>query len=305
MKTSPVVTVIVPTYNHERFIEETLLSIFAQELKKQTLQVLVLDDSSTDQTLTIIQKLTLPTHVSLKVLRSDSNKGVLANVKRAVTEVNTPYLAFLDGDDKWTHPKKLAAQLAFLEENEDYSGCFHDAEMEHYGKAEDSLFANTSHFSKAYHYPQEVFPYHVLNREMIIPSSSLVMRSTVFQDPSLGLISANFSVLWMLSCLSIKEAKYKYIDSVWSCYRNHDKGISKKDPIAFHQAHIDFLKRLRKDAYYRYLLHHVWKAIGNEYYILLHKLKESGHTISFLKHLTPLLKAQWKSSFYLYKNLSK
>jgi glycosyltransferase involved in cell wall biosynthesis len=104
---TPLVSVIVPLFNCERFVRESLESVRRQEVAN--LEIIAVDDGSTDATLRVIEQ----TGMQVRVLRQ-RNLGPAAARNRAVRESRGRYLAFIDGDDVWL-PGKLKAQLDYIE----------------------------------------------------------------------------------------------------------------------------------------------------------------------------------------------
>ena len=100
----PLVSVIVPSYNIESHIRQTLDAILAQ--RGAELEVIVVDDGSTDRTCDLVES--YGTRVQL--LRQ-ANAGVCAARNRGWRTARGDYLCFVDHDDVW-HPDKLALQLA-------------------------------------------------------------------------------------------------------------------------------------------------------------------------------------------------
>lgn len=108
------VSVIIPAYNCGRYLEEAVCSALAQTYEE--LEILVIDDCSTDDTIAIASKIAnLDTRI--KTIRNDHNLGVAATRNRGIKESAGEYIAFLDGDDAW-QPDKLERQLSWLEETQ-------------------------------------------------------------------------------------------------------------------------------------------------------------------------------------------
>ncbi|MGN2390562.1 glycosyltransferase family 2 protein [Pelomicrobium sp. G1] len=99
----PEVSVIVPTFNSERFIAQTIGSVFAQTFRG--FEILVVDDGSIDGTIAAIPK----NDPRVRIFRQE-NAGVAAARNTGIKNAKGRYIAFLDHDDFW-HPQKLAAQL--------------------------------------------------------------------------------------------------------------------------------------------------------------------------------------------------
>jgi glycosyltransferase involved in cell wall biosynthesis len=105
----PQVTVIVPAHNMELFVERALWSAVRQTYPR--LEVLVIDDGSTDRTSEIVEKFARA-HDNLRVVTT-SNGGVAAARNLGLDFAQSPYVAFLDADDLWA-PDKIERQVAAL-----------------------------------------------------------------------------------------------------------------------------------------------------------------------------------------------
>jgi glycosyltransferase involved in cell wall biosynthesis len=104
---TPLVTVLIDTYNHERFIEEALLSVFAQDFPSSDVEILVVDDGSTDRTPEIVRKF----EPRVRLLRKP-NGGQASAFNAGISEARGEIIAFLDGDDWWTRNKLTAVMQA-------------------------------------------------------------------------------------------------------------------------------------------------------------------------------------------------
>ena len=107
--TAPIFSVIVPLYNKEREVESTLRSVLAQTY--QPLEIVVVDDGSTDRSAEIVESLGSP----LISLIRQSNAGECAARNRAMSEARGEWFALLDADDEWK-PEFLEEVAAMIEE---------------------------------------------------------------------------------------------------------------------------------------------------------------------------------------------
>lgn len=106
------VTVVMPMYDVERFVLRALESALAQTLSD--LEVVAVDDGSTDSTLSVVEKVSDP---RLRILRQD-HSGASAARNRAISGSESEYVAFLDADDYWREDK-LEKQVALLDRRDD------------------------------------------------------------------------------------------------------------------------------------------------------------------------------------------
>ena len=103
------VSVIIPTYNAAPLIERTLRSVTAQN-GGHDIEIIIVDDASTDNTLDVIASLAIP---SLQILKQDGNQGPAAARNRGLSAATGEFMAFLDGDDFW-EPDFLNQTTEFL-----------------------------------------------------------------------------------------------------------------------------------------------------------------------------------------------
>lgn len=108
----PLISVIIPLYNSEKTIRETLESVFGQTFSD--FEIIAVNDGSKDSTLDILATIKDP---RLKVF-SYPNAGISPSRNRGIFHAEGEFIAFLDRDDLWT-PDKLELQLKALQENPD------------------------------------------------------------------------------------------------------------------------------------------------------------------------------------------
>ena len=115
----PLITALVDTCNHERYIEQALVSVLEQGLSPAELEIVVVDDGSTDGTAGIIQKFAPRVkHVRKK------NGGQASAFNAGFAEARGEIIAILDGDDWWAEGK-LAAVTDALEKNPEVAAVGH------------------------------------------------------------------------------------------------------------------------------------------------------------------------------------
>ena len=106
----PQISIIIPTYNSESTIEETIASIQQQSFTDY--EIVVIDDGSKDRTVEVVTNLTEP---RLK-LYTYENGGVATARNRGISHADGEFISFLDADDLWT-PDKLESQIEALKRN--------------------------------------------------------------------------------------------------------------------------------------------------------------------------------------------
>lgn len=108
----PTVSVIIATFNRAGLVQQAIASVLSQTFSE--LELLVVDDASTDDTPSVVQDIDDP---RLRYIRLDHNRGGAGARNAGVASSTAPYVAFLDSDDEWRRPK-LERQLRVLEESE-------------------------------------------------------------------------------------------------------------------------------------------------------------------------------------------
>lgn len=104
------VSIIMPAYNSEKYIGETIESVLAQTY--QNWELLIVDDCSTDNTPNIVRSY-LAKDSRVKYYRLSQNLGAAAARNKAMYEATGEYMAFLDSDDLW-YKEKLQKQTDFM-----------------------------------------------------------------------------------------------------------------------------------------------------------------------------------------------
>lgn len=110
---SPLVTVLVDTYNHEHFIEKALDSVLEQDFDMSCVEIIVIDDGSTDETSARLARYSDRVHVVRK-----ANGGQASAFNAGIPLARGEFIAFLDGDD-WWRSEKLTKVVTLLQSRPD------------------------------------------------------------------------------------------------------------------------------------------------------------------------------------------
>lgn len=112
-------SVLIDTYNHEKYIEQAVVSAIEQNFPASDYEIVVVDDGSTDRTPDIVQKFA----PRVRLLRK-KNGGQASAFNAAIPELRGQAVAFLDGDD-WFAPGKLTAVMDALREHPEAAAVSH------------------------------------------------------------------------------------------------------------------------------------------------------------------------------------
>ena len=122
------VSVIVLTYNHEKYIAQALDSILMQEANF-FYEILIGDDYSSDGTREILQEYQRRFPRQIHLFLREENLGAARNAYELLMEAQGDYLAFCEGDDFWLAKNKLQLQVDFLSREPSMIGCSHRCQI--------------------------------------------------------------------------------------------------------------------------------------------------------------------------------
>lgn len=158
----PLVTVVMPAFNGEETIGQSIESVLKQTM--DSLELIIIEDHSTDLTASIIQSFA-DLDSRIVFLRNSSNQGVSRSRNTGCRRARGKYIAFLDCDDIWT-PDKLEKQVALMEREKAQLSFTAYAVMNRDGKT----------LRKVYEVPERT-DYTGLLKENVIGCSTVLIRS--------------------------------------------------------------------------------------------------------------------------------
>ena len=223
---SPLVSVIVNTYNHEKYIGKCIESIVSQSTDF-AFELLLGEDNSTDETRNICiayaekypDKIRLFLHSRENNIKINGNPTGRYNLLYSMKNSRGKYMALCSGDDYWIDEKKLEKQVGFLEKNPDYS--FSCGRV----RVQDEVSG------KVYDRPEPPF---VFKKEYLDIShyikfslsqtSSFLFRNNLVLSEWFKEISAGDKAI---ALLAIGGNKIKFHKDFFSIYRDHPAGRSK------------------------------------------------------------------------------
>ena len=237
-------SVMVITYNHERFIAQALESVLAQRVNFDY-EIVVGEDCSTDRTPDIVMDFHRRYPGRIVPLLRKQNIGGPENSIATRTSCRGQYVAMLEGDDYWTCEDKLQRQVDFLEAHPDCALCCHRAKV----------LDETGTWQHASVIPSiAAGPYTV---DDLLEVNFVVTGSTVFRPDTVGPVPDWFRKTtlgdWPLFALIARHGKIALMDEAMSVYRVHSGGLWSARPEIDHQrAIIRMLKALDKHLEFQY-----------------------------------------------------
>ena len=123
------VDVLIPTFNHEQFIEECINSVLIQDYEDVTIHIF--DDASTDRTLSIARKIQCIYGSKVKIYSHDSNIGrATSSILKAKPDLRGEFWAYIEGDDRWISKTKISTQVSLLQRDRSLIGVSTNCLME-------------------------------------------------------------------------------------------------------------------------------------------------------------------------------
>ena len=207
-------SVMMITYNHERFIAQALESILAQHVNFEY-EVVVGEDCSTDDTRRILMDFAERYPGRIVPLLHAKNIGAIPNFISTINACRGEYVALLEGDDYWTDNDKLQRQVDFLDSRLDSAICCHRVRYQDENGQVDFVFPK---------YPAGSYTIEDLFKTNFVPTCSAVLRRNL-----IGELPSWFSTLalgdWPLFALVASHGKIELLDEAMATYRLHPGGI--------------------------------------------------------------------------------
>lgn len=212
----PLVTVICTTYNQEKYIKQALDG-FVMQKTDFAVEVLIHDDASTDKTTDIIQDYTKKHSNMLKPIFGTKNrysKGDYSFINEMFRSAKGKYIAYCEGDDYWTDPKKLQIQVDFLESHPDHALCFHPVRVFFEEKEEPDEV-----------YPEKKYKNRFRVRELIkwnfIQTNSVMYRKQDYSYLADNVLPGD----WYLHLYHAQFGEIGFIERIMAAYRRHKGGV--------------------------------------------------------------------------------
>lgn len=215
MNNTPLVTVLLLTYNHIDSFQKAIQSVLEQKTSFP-FQIIVLDDASTDGTSELVKIYRDLPNVKV-VIREQNSDG--KNLYWGLKEVNTEYYAILETDDYWCDDTKLQQQFEALELNPDCSMCAHNTLVNYVNTGKNKKYMNVP--TKIFEYP----PKRLTKSYFIEPHTS----SRLYRSSCLNLSEIKNPIVATYDIASnfyfLTKGNLYYIDKIMSVYNYTTKGI--------------------------------------------------------------------------------
>jgi len=214
------VTILMTTYNHEKFVDKAIKSVVNQKTNF-SFELIIGEDCSTDKTLEICNNYAKKFPEIIKLYNSKENIGSGKNFKKIFFKSKGEYIAICEGDDYWTDPLKLQKQLSFLEENKKYSLSFCRF------KTLNEINGNLKVDNNGHYFLNEkgsvAFDFKIFSQGWQIGTQTMVFRKKMF-DKTIFSKYKNIKDIHIISHL-LNEGKGLCLNFFGAVYRLHLGGI--------------------------------------------------------------------------------
>ena len=227
------VSVIMITYNHEKYIREAIEGVLMQNVNFE-LELIIADDNSPDNTEQVVLDIASshPNGKWIKYTKHKKNKGIMPNFIWALEQCKGKYIAMCEGDDYWTDLYKLQKQVDFLEGNEDVAGAFTDTMILENGVSSlwrknlktRMVFKDTVSISAPFH------------------TSSFLFRKDTFNNIKYDIFNNVQSGDMLLFSLVASNGYLVKIECSPTVYRKHEGGVTN---TSIHKLHLFQLNRIQ------------------------------------------------------------
>ena len=220
---NPLVSIKCMTYNHENYIAQCIDGFLMQKTNFP-FEILIHDDCSTDKTESIVREYEKRFPKIIKGLYETENqwqKGCGAHHTKIDAAIKGKYIALCEGDDYWIDENKLQMQVDFLENNPEYTMCFHNA-IEHYedGSVSDKQFSQVENRDYS---GIEFF------KHWIVPTASVIYKKEITESDFYKKIKEDRNLIFGDTPLFLTSTKYGRVrgfSNTMVVYRRQINGAS-------------------------------------------------------------------------------
>lgn len=241
-----IVSVAIIAYNVEKYIHEAIESVLNQDVDFRV-EIVVGEDFSTDNTRDILLQYREKYPSIIRLLLPKKNQGLTPNSVTTQNACLGKYIALLDGDDYWSSPLKLQKQYEFMETNQGYSACGHQAQI-----VFDDVLGEDSPFGKDI--DEDLTMLDMITHRKFHTSSLIYRREYWLQSGGIpSTISSNERAIYPMLAI---YGQIRYMKENMCIYRRSATGLSNR--LIYKDLETDYvmlpwLKSLDKNfPYYRF-----------------------------------------------------
>ena len=230
----PEVTVVIPTYNRERFVGRAIRSALAQTYSD--IEVVVVDDGSTDDTQIQVESLA-QADVRVRYLRHETNRGAQAARNTGIRAARGKYVALLDSDDEWL-PEKLELQMSLFSQGGDHLGVVYAS----YWRVPSDGAPSIEHLAT---FRGDV--YRTALAQWIADTDTLVIRKDILEQAGLCDESIRAYQEWDLCIRLARYAEFDFVPQPLAIYHIHSSPTISKNLLLSAWGYLDVVEAHRDE----------------------------------------------------------
>lgn len=242
---NPLVSVVIPCYNHERFVQNSIQSVIDQEY--ENIELIIIDDGSKDGSVEKIQEMAdaCEKRFIRFDFRSRANKGLSATLNEALEWCRGKYYSALASDDEILSDK-IKFQVEYLENNQDITAVFGGVQL--IDKNNIKLEKITSK-TRSYDFKD------ILMHKHDLPAPTQMIRMKDIKKVG-GYDSSLYIEDWYMWLKLSQHHRISYINQVFALYRHHDDNNSKNFE-KMHNGRIEILSLFEDSDFYEEALENI------------------------------------------------
>jgi len=258
----PLVSVVIPCYNHEKYICDCIQSVIEQDY--QNVELIIIDDGSKDDSITRIKSMVsaCEKHFGRFEFRSRENKGVAISLNEGLSWAEGEYFTVIASDDLMAKHKisSLVSELENISEN--YAVAFGDANfiddngeplflkirVNNRGKVQTNSFLEVQTAKRSFNYNESTAfgSYETLISGNYLPAMSFVVKTDCLKSVD-GWMRGNKVEDWELWLKLAKKYKFSFVNKNVAFYRLHDSNSIYTNTV---QLTLDTIKLLKREKMY-------------------------------------------------------
>ena len=281
----PLVSVVIPCYNHEDFVQASIQSVINQTY--ENIELIIIDDGSKDGSFAKIEEMTKlceQRFVNFE-FRSRPNKGLSATLNEAIEWCQGEYYSGIASDDViLSH--KLKVQVEFLNSHHNVLAVF--GGVQHIDE-NDKIIATSLSKSRYYDFKR------IIMHKFDLPAVTQLIRLQALKETG-GYDSSIILEDWYMWLKLTKHGSIYYMSEIFALYRQHDNNIS-KDSEKMKHGRLDVLSFFKDSKYYNKALTNIkWFNTKKQY-------EESSNKIKYSLKLFSI--KPFKTANYFFKKFVK
>ncbi len=222
---TPLISVLIASYHHEKFIEETLSSIWQQDYPH--VEIIVVDDCSPDGSWALLQQLVKQSPMPMRIFRNEKNLGPSGTFNAALAVATGELVAFVASDDIFTK-QRFTGSVAQFADNQQLQVVYANGRT-----IENGVLGDLIHKKRAVELlakvPEEITHYLYTNSSPLFVQSALYKKKVL--DDIGGFDSTLLADDWLLNsrlfCSFNTAKQYAYIPDEVIHYRQHAGNVHK------------------------------------------------------------------------------